>query len=89
MMNIQTIAIAATLVATPIAFVHAHDNCGWCGADAQALGRALNMGAPVPCYCPPAPQTQRPAPKPAIAKAPAPRAEMLAEPAQPSVKSAP
>lgn len=88
-MNLQAVAIAAMLVAAPTTLVYAHDNCGWCGADAQALGRALNMGAPVPCYCPPAPQTQRPAPKPATAKAPVPRAEMLAEPARSSAKPAP
>lgn len=63
------VAIAAVLIMAPVAFADAHDNCGWCGADAQALGRALNMGAPVPCYCPPpSPQPKRD--PPVRAKAP-------------------
>lgn len=61
-MNRTAIVIATLLVTAPASLVQARDNCGWCGADAQAPGRALNMGGPVACYCPPppSPRTAKP-----------------------------
>lgn len=64
-MNRRATVIAALLVMAPVSLAEARDNCGWCGADAQALGRALNMGGPVACYCPPPPQPKAPDPRPA------------------------
>lgn len=42
--------------------------CGWCGP-AASLGRALALGGPAPCYCPPPEPKRHPAP---VVKAPPP-----------------
>lgn len=51
--------------------------CGWCGP-AASLGRALALGGPAPCYCPPPEPKRHPAP---VVKAPPP-------PTEPSLKCA-
>lgn len=54
------VAAGAFMAMAPVGIAFGRDNCGWCGADAQALGRALNMGGPAPCYCPPPPPPKPP-----------------------------
>lgn len=46
----KALLLVALVVIAPAAA--SATECGWCGRDAQALGRALNMGGPAPCYCP-------------------------------------
>jgi hypothetical protein len=63
--RVLAIGLMLLLLAGP-AFAHEPDErdadsfqYGWCGREAQALGRALNMGGPAPCYCPDPPPKHR------------------------------
>lgn len=49
--------LAAVVVLSPGAVVA--NECGWCGSEAQALGRALALGGDVACACPEADRSNR------------------------------
>jgi hypothetical protein len=44
-------AVVLLLLAGPASAAGQVVQCGWCGDDAQALGRALNLGGEVYCRC--------------------------------------
>lgn len=71
--------IVPAVLLTLMAAMPVSDNCGWCGADAAALGRALALGGPAPCYCPPPHQA---APRKATAGAQEPSPSPPAKPDQ-------
>jgi hypothetical protein len=76
--RVIAIAIGVLVATSPAIAGGRHDwheededasGCGWCGP-AASLGRALALGGPAPCYCPP--ETPPPPPPPRYGPPPAP-----------------